>query len=103
MKEIISRQLKYQRKMIEQERCPICGKPAIPSAKYCVKCWLKQYIKNKSTSKRKTVSNSKTIKALQLLVDEDWRKRNRPIKEKAPSPFPIYGPIDTTQISKELE
>ena len=91
MKEIISRQLKYQRKMMEQERCPICGKPAIPGTKYCVKCWLNQYIKNKKTSKRKSVSNSKTIKALQLLVNEDWERRIRPTKDKAPSPFTVYG------------
>jgi len=45
MKEIISRQLKWQKKMIKEGRCIICGKPAIPNGKHCVRCWLNQHIK----------------------------------------------------------
>jgi len=94
MKEIISRQLKWQRKMMEQGRCTICGKPAIPESKLCVRCWVSQYLKNRKTNKRGTISNSKCIRILQLLVNEDWERRNRPIKEKAPSPFTVYGQVD---------
>jgi len=90
MKEIISRQLKWQRKMMEQGRCITCGKPAIPESKLCVRCWLSQWVKNRKKD-NKTISNSKNIRTLQLLVNEDWERRNRPTKEKAPSPFTVYG------------
>lgn len=103
MKEIISRQLKWQRKMLEEGRCIICGKPAIPKSKYCVRCWLNQYIRYASRRKKPVkFKNSKTVRALQLLVNEDWEKKNK-IEYKPSSPFTVYGPIDTEQISKELE
>ena len=102
MKEIISRQFKWQKKMIEQGRCPVCGKPAIPEGKFCVRCWLNHYMKNRTESNRKKINNSKNIRMLQLLVNEDWERRNK-IEYKPPSPFTVYGPIDTEQISKELE
>ena len=93
MKEITSRQLKWQRKMTEQGRCIICGKPAIPEGKYCVRCWLNHYIKNRKTNNQKRASNSKNIRMLQLLVNENWERRNE-TEYKPPSPFTVYGPIE---------
>jgi len=98
MKEITSRQLKWQRKMMEEGRCIICGKPAIPEGKYCVRCWLNQYTKNRGLVKKKA-SNSKNIKMLQLLVNEDWERRNKAEKDYTPpSPFTVYGPIEVEKL-----
>jgi len=103
MKEIISRQLKWQRKMLEEGRCIICGKPAIPRGKYCVRCWLNQYIRYANRRKKPVkFKNSKTVRALQLLVNEDWERKNK-VEYKPSSPLTVYAPIDTEQISKELE
>ena len=99
MKEIVSRQRKWQRKMMEQGRCPVCGKPAIPEGKYCVRCWLSQYVKNRRLVNRKKLSNSKNIKMLQLLVNEDWERRNKAEKDCTPlSPFTVYGPIEVEKL-----
>ena len=106
MKEIISRQLKWQRKMLEEGRCIICGKPAIPNGKYCVRCWLNQYIRYASRRKKPVkFKNSKTVRALQLLVNEDWERKNK-VEYSPASPFTVYGPIEVEQLikkSKELK
>ena len=106
MKEIISRQLKCQRKMLEEGRCIICGKPAIPRGKYCVRCWLNQYIRYASRRKKPVkFKNSKTVRALQLLVNEDWERKNK-VEYRPASPFTVYGPIEVEQLikkSKELK
>ena len=102
MKEIISRQLKWQKKMIKEGRCIICGKPAIPNGKHCVRCWLNQHIKYAKKKNSTKFKNSRNIRMLQLLVNEDWERRNK-VEYKPSSPLTVYGPIDTEQISKELE
>ena len=102
MKEIISRQLKWQRKMLEEGRCIICGKPAIPTprGKYCVRCWLNQYIRYASRRKKPVkFKNSKTVRALQLLVNEDWEKRN--VEYKTCLPLSICSPAEVKRIMKE--
>ena len=105
MKEIISRQLKWQRKMMEEGRCTICGKPAIPGSKYCVRCWLSRYMKKRKEGNRKKINNSKNIRTLQLLVNEDWERKNK-VEYRPASPFTVYGPIEVEQLikkSKELK
>ena len=87
---------------MEEGRCIICGKPAIPNSKYCVRCWLCRYMKKRKEDNRKKINNSKNIRMLQLLVNEDWERRNK-VEYKPSSPLTVYGPIDTEQISKELE
>ena len=80
MKEIISRQLKWQRKMMEEGRCVICGKPAIPKGKYCVRCWLNQYIRYASRRKKpvkfKNSGNSQGQFALAMESDNQSEDLN---------------------------
>lgn len=88
MKEIISRQLKWQRKMMEEGRCIICGKPAIPKGKYCVGCWLNQYIRYACRRKRPVkFKNSRNVRMLQLLVNEDWERKRGEVKIENALPF----------------
>ncbi|RLG23853.1 hypothetical protein DRN85_08565 [Methanosarcinales archaeon] len=87
MKEIISRQLKWQRKMMEQGRCIICGKPAIPNGKHCVRCWLNQHIKYAKKKNSTKFKNSRNVRMLQLLVNEDWERKRGEVKIEKCSTF----------------
>jgi len=90
--------------MIKEGRCIICGKPAIPKGKYCVRCWLNQYIRYASRRKKPVkFKNSRNIKMLQLLVNEDWERRRNEIEYKPSSPFTIYGPIEIEKIIEKTK
>jgi len=78
--------------MLEEGRCILCGKPAIPNGKYCVRCWLNQYVRYASRRKKPVnLRNSRNVRALQLLVNEDWERRNSGVKVESVLPITEYG------------
>ena len=76
MEEKLYHQLVWQRKMKDEGRCIICGKPAIPHLERCVYCWLNAFAYRHGVKPKKGFyKRVKSIRILQSLVDKEWKRR----------------------------